>query len=381
MAKIKYDDLRNKYGDFTYPMTTVTIADKVFSDNKNNLVLSDMMVDLSSGIDASVAVFSIYNVYDLEEGRYLFSNFKEYVQLGRAVTVSMGYAGVQEDIFVGFIAQTRFARDEGSIHHVEVTAMDAKGMMMANCYARQMTAQNYGDAIREIFRQSVYQKMNSEGIYRKLEVTDTPDKSDNQNEQVTSYTVEMVSESDYEFVAKAAKRFNYEFYVDTGDVLFRKAKQTAESCLMELGMSEGVESYDITYDMTGLVKSVEVRGMDTAKAAMVSAVKKVSNKISTGNKAKSLIGQTSRVYIDASAISKERAQYRADSLMEEISYRFGTLSCTCVGIPELKPGHFIKIAGLGEPCDNQFYVTHAKHTMTDEEGYFTEITAVAAALA
>lgn len=380
MYGFNYEDLKEKYGNFTYPMTTVKVAENVFADNKGSLVLSDMTVDLSSGMDASVAVFSIYNVYDLETKQYVFSNFKKYVQFGSAVTISMGYAGIEEDIFVGFIAQTRFIRDEASIHHVEVTAMDAKGLMMANSYAKQMTAQNYGDAIREIFGKAIYQKMSAEGIYRELAIADTPDKSDNQEGQVTSYTVEMVSESDYEFVVKAARRFNYEFYIDTGKIIFRKAKQTTEACLMEIWMQKGVISYDITYDITGLVKSVEVRGMDTAKGTMVSAVNKVSNKISTGNKAKALIGQTSRVVIDASATSKERAQYRADSLMEEISYRFGTLVCTCIGIPELKPGHFIKLAGLGEPCDNQFYVTQTKHIMTDDNGYITQITAVAAAL-
>lgn len=222
--------------------------------------------------------------------------------------------------------------------------------------------------------------MNAEGIYKSVRVDDTPDKNDAQDSKVTAYTVEMVSESDYEFIVKAAKRFHYEFYVDSGVVYFRKAKQTMQDCLMEIGMDKGVIKYDITYDITGLVKCVEVRGMDTAKAAMVSAVKKVSNKISTGNKAKALVGQTQRIVIDAGAVSKDHAQYRADSLMEDISYRFGTLECDCIGMPELRPGHFIKMEGLGGPCDNRFYITHARHTMSDEKGYVTHITAVAASL-
>jgi phage protein D len=251
---------------------------------------------------------------------------------------------------------------------------------MSNSYARQMTASNYGDAITEIFRKQIYQKMNAEGIYRSLNVTDTPDKSDSSDDKETAYSIEMVSESDYEFIVKAAKRFNYEFFIDTGNIYFRKAKQTKEECLMELGMEKGIVDYDITYDMTGLVKTVEVRGMDTAKAQMVSATKNVSNKISTGNKAKSLISQSSKVVIDANAISKSQAQCRADSLMEEISYRFGSLECTCVGIPELKPGHFIRLTNFESPCDNTFYITHAKHIMTDDGGYYTRLTAQAAAL-
>lgn len=376
----EYREIKKKYCEFVYPMVTLQVGDKSFADNKNNLVLSDISVELSCGLEASAASFSIYGVYNVEEGRYSFSKFREYIQLGSTITISMGYGGVMEEVFVGFIAQTRFVRRDGDIHHVEVTAMDAKGLMMSNSYARQMTAGNYGDAVKEIFRGPMYQKMSADGICRSIHVDDTPDKTSEQNNQVTSYTVEMVSESDYEFILKAAKRFNYEFYIDTGEVYFRRAKQAAEEWLLEIGMDKGILSYDITYDITGLVKSVEVRGMDTAKAAMVSAVQKTSNKISTGNKAKALIGQSEKIVIDAGAISKEQAQYRAQAMMEDISYRFGSLECTCTGIPELKPGHFIKITGLGEPCDNRFYITQARHNLSDQSGYLTHITAIAASL-
>lgn len=381
MLEKRYFDLRKKYGAFTYPVVTLQVGDKLFSENKHQLVLSSIEVDLSCGLEASAVTYAIYNVYNLEKGCYEFSYFKDYVQLGSAVTVSVGYNGAEEEIFVGFVAQTRFVSSDTDIHHVEVTAMDAKGLMMSGSYARQMSANNYGDAIREILNQPLYQKMNAEGIYRSIQIEDTPDKNNgNTDNKTTSYTVEMVSESDYEFIARAAKRFRYEFFVDTGVILFRKAKQPAEECLLELGMEQGVLGYDLTYDITGLVKSVEVRGMDTSKAAMVSAVKNVSNKISTGNRAKALIGQTHRIVIDANAVSKEQAQYRADSLMEEISYRFGTLVCDCVGIPELKPGHFIRLTDFGGPCDNRFYITQVQHSMSSEDGYQTHFTAVAAAL-
>lgn len=376
----EYRELKKKYCEFVYPMVTLQVGGRSFADNKNNLALSEVSVDLSCGFEASAATYSIYGVYNVEDGQYAFSKFKEFVQLGSAVTISMGYGGVMVEIFVGFIAQTRFVRSDSDIHHVEVTALDAKGLMMANSYAKQMTAGNYGDAVKEIFRGPMYQKMNADGIWRSVHADDTPDKTNEQNQQVTSYTVEMVSESDYEFIVKAAKRFNFEFYVDTGDVYFRKAKQTAEECLLELGMDKGVRSYDITYDITGLVKSVEVRGMDTAKAELVSAVQKTSNKISTGNKAKALVNQSRKIVIDANAIAKEQAQYRAQAMMEDISYRFGTLECTCTGIPEIKPGHFIRMTGLGGPCDNRFYVTRVRHDLSDEDGYLTHITAIAASL-
>ena len=64
----------------------------------------------------------------------------------------------------------------------------------------------------------------------------------------------------------------------------------------------------------------------------------------------------------------------------EIAYRFGSLECEAVGLPELKPGHFVEIAGLGGGCDNRFYITNARHVLTDEEGYKTFLTGKAASL-
>lgn len=138
--------------------------------------------------------------------------------------------------------------------------------------------------------------------------------------------------------------------------------------------------YDISYDITGIVQKVEVRGMDIAKGKLILASSSAGNKISTGNKAKQLLSKTKRVIEDASAVSKELAQHRADSVMEDIAYRYGSLQCGCVGLPEMTPGHFIRITDLGEPCNARFYVTNVVHKISDYEGYQMQITAKAASL-
>ncbi len=376
-----YAKLKKKYNEFLVPASQLKVNGSDFQENKANLVISDLTVELSTGYEASEAVYSIYNVFDYDTCRYRFDDFSKYCLLGSQVSISAGYMESQTEIFTGVVTQVRFVCNDENSHHVEVTAMDVKGMMMANCRVAQLKAKNYSGAVKEIFSGTAYSKMLEKGIFKGIEVTQTPDaQSEEQSKKDTSYTVEMVSESDYEFVVKAARHFNYEFFVDTGTVIFREAKKAAEETLIELGGEKGIIEYDISYDITGLVKTVEVRGMDTAKAKAVSVKKKVSNTISTGNKAKALIDNVSKVIIDAAAITKEQAQYKANSVMEDIAYRFGTLQCKCVGLPELMPGNFIRISDLGTPCDNRFYMTNVKHVITDTEGYVTYITAKAAEL-
>ena len=50
------------------------------------------------------------------------------------------------------------------------------------------------------------------------------------------------------------------------------------------------------------------------------------------------------------------------------------MHCRCTGIPELKPGNYIEIEGMGEPVSNKFYLVEVKHCIDDEEGYITELT-------
>lgn len=187
----------------------------------------------------------------------------------------------------------------------------------------------------------------------------------------------MVEESDYEFIVKAAKKFNYEFFVDRGVVHFRKAKSDA-SILMELGVGTGLVQFEIGYDITGLVGTVEVRAMNPGTGKVISSKKKLSNNLSTGSRAKGLVSGSSKVYIDPTVTTQEQADARAAYLAEEVSYRLGSLECTCPGIPDLAPGRFIKIAGLGVPVDNTFYVTSVVHDFRQDSGYRTRLIAKAA---
>ena len=374
-----YHDLEKKYAGFSYPMIKLFVGDKDFGENKHEFVLSDIEIELSVGVEASVATFHYYHCYDVKNQTYLIKDIKPYIMLGSSVSIQLGYADVYTEVFCGFISQVEFICDPVNSHHIEVTAMDAKGLMMANSSARQLQAASFGEALKELFQNPLYQKMQSNGILKGIEVEDTPDKEESNNKP-TSYSIEMVSESDYEFVVKAAKRFHYEFYIDNGTLYFRKAKDEEENCLLEIGIEQGLIYYQIGYDITSLVKKVEVRGMNTATGEVISETVKASNKISIGNRANAFVSQASKVYIDANATTQKGAKQRAEAMMKDISYRFGTLNCECIGIPEIKPGYRIRTKGLTEPADNEFYITNVKHIMSEDKHFQTMVTAKAATL-
>ena len=387
MANYDFSELEKQYESFDQPMAVIKVNDKEIGTKKRRFILSDVIVDLTSGYEASTAEFSIFDVYDMGQACFLFEDVKKFIFLGSKVDIYLGYSGSVTAVFTGVITGVNFLFEKEDIPCIRVTAMDVKGIMMSGSYSRQLMAQNYADAVTEILNKTAYEKLKGSEIIKSIQVDDTPDKQRNASagggaggsgqEQVTDKSIEMVAESDYEFVVKVAKRNNFEFFTRCGNVYFRKAK-SEDAVIIQIGPNTGMTYFDVSYDLTGLVEKIIVRGMDVAKAKVISSEKKFSNKISQGNKAKPLLSGSQKVYIDSTVSSKEEAEDRADSLMETMSYRYGKLACGIVGLPELQPGYFVELSGLGEGADNKFYINRVRHVLSREGTYETRLEGQAA---
>ncbi len=410
MATFDFNTLKNKYEGFHHPVAVIEVNDVSIGSAQADIPLSDIDVELTCGYEASAAEFSLYDVYDKATGSFLYDKVKKYLYLGSRAEIYLGYGKQVRSVFVGVITRVNFLYEALEIPCIRVTAMDVKGIMMAGSYSKQLKAACFSEAVREILGKTAYEKLRSSMVIKSIHVTDTPDKqrfgsagtgasgsasagalgsatagalggagAAGAGGAVSDRTVEMTAESDYEFVVKAAKKYNYEFFTECGNVYFRKAKAD-KTILMSIGPDTGMRSFDVSYDLTGLSQTVIARGVDVAKGQLIQASKKSANRISMGNRAAPLLSGSQKVYLDATITSREEAQDRADSLMEQISYRFGRLECELVGIPELLPGHFITLSGLGTGADNDFYLTRVRHVLRGDGTYVTKLTGAAASL-
>ena len=384
-----YEQLQQKYTDFAHPRAKVILGETEFSSVGEGIIVSDIRVEITCGYEASVATFRLYDVYDSETGKFKFEPVKKHIMMGNSVSIQLGYLNTLELVFVGFISGVSFGFEPGSLPYIEITAMDIKGVMMGGSYATALTATTYSAAVREVLQRTGEGKLQQMGgITAPPEITNTPDAGGGAPggvggapgggaQKSSPITIEMVGESDYEFVVRAAKRYNYEFFVDRGKVFFRPAKNNT-TVLMKMGSRSGLRGFNIQYSITGVVGQIEARAMDPGKGEVISAKSKFNNTISTANKATGLMGKGAKVYLDASISSAEEAEARVASLMEKMSYRLGSLEADCVGIPDLVPGRFIEVAGLGVPVDNEFYLTTVTHEFNGEHGYSTRIEGCAA---
>ena len=375
-----YQSLQEKYRDFSHPVAQILLGGTPISAQNEDVVVNDVQVELTSGFEASLASFRIYGAYDMERGGYLYDSVSGFLELGKTVEIQMGYLDNAELVFAGYITGMTFGYEEGSLPFIEVTAMDVKGVLMGGSYACSLTAKTYSDAVKEILDRSGLYRMS--GTKQKLGepiIENTPDAQGTQNGNSSSpITMEMVGESDYEFIVRAAKRYNFEFFVDRGVTVFRPAKKNT-TVLMDLAIGSGLRDFHITYSVTGVVGNVEARAMNPGTGKCISS-KQEYNTIIPGETAGKVVGSGARVYVDPSIQSQSDADSRAKYMMERMSYRLGELEALCVGIPELVPGRFINVSGLGKPVDNRFYITKVIHSLDANNGYSTRLEGCASAI-
>ena len=376
MDKLIYGDLFNDYGGFTDPKAIIQVGGKDIS--KNPIVVNNIDVEITAGFEASIATFDIFNVFDRVKAQFEYESISKAIVIGATLKIYLGYAALVKEVFTGVITKITFAYEAGEAPHITVTGMDIKGLMMAGSYSKQLKAKTYSAAVKEILQKTAYSKMKSAGITPKLYITNTPDTpppgTPNKNPNI-----EMVAESDYEFVVKAAKKFNFEFFTVGGDVYFRPAKCDT-SVEINLSAAKGLFNCEVEYDITGLAETIEARGMDDGKGKVISANTKLNNKISSGSKAAGYIKGSQKVYIDPTIKSSSDATNRVNSLKEAISYRYGTFRGTTIGIPNLIPGAFIKLENMGAPVTNKFYIYSIHHRLNKADRFLTDIVGQAASL-
>lgn len=376
MAELEYSKLETDYFNFSYPRGDVTVAGKSIA--KTNYILQQLEVELSSGYEASMATFSLGGVYNQLDRKFETSEFQKFVALGSQVEISFGYDAEVETIFVGFIAKVNFRLDTEGMPGVDVTCFDVKGLMMTGRSSRQLAAKYYGEAVQERVQDARYTNFITEA-----HISNTPDMPPAPAPPTpapeSDLTMEMVNESDYEYVTKIAKRFNFEFYCVGGHLVFRKAKQDT-STLMIITSETGLKSLNVEYDISGLSGSFEVRSTNPDTGKLIKAKTKNENDLSLESKAKSVVSKAKMVYIDPTVSSDADATARAEYLLEENSFRLGTAYLQLVGIPKLVPGRYIEIVGFGDAVDNLYYIVTARHIFDDDKGYVTELTAKTAGM-
>ncbi|MGH7844134.1 MAG: phage late control D family protein, partial [Candidatus Binatia bacterium] len=78
--------------------------------------------------------------------------------------------------------------------------------------------------------------------------------------------------------------------------------------------------------------------------------------------------------VDEPVFTQREADERAEAILLARSKDLVTASGTCIGLPDLRAGQRVKIAGLGARFRGEYFVTDTTHTINDS-GYTTKFSA------
>ncbi len=368
-AEFDFGNLKTAYENFREPKVQVEVEGMEVTGD-DGLGVIEVEVEQTSGFEASIATVAFSGAYDVDKKVFDIKKTKKFLFMGSSIVIYTGYAKSIREVFRGFIAKVHFiVPDPGTndVPCIEVTAMDVKGLLMANRHSKRLKSQYYSDAVKEVIQSNAFMtRRDAKGkLFMNSVISPTPDKPVQPpagKQPTTDRRIEMVEESDYEFIVKAAKRFNYEFFALGENLYFIEAKKN-KTPLLVLGPATGFKNIDVGYDITGIVRSVTVRNIDMEQGKYIGDKKKSKTKISLGNKAKALVDKQSMVYLDPTTNDKAEAGYRASYLMDSIDYRLGSIEAQFLGIPEVCAGRFVTMKGFGSPVDNDFYLTKVRHIL------------------
>lgn len=343
--------LEKKYNNFKAPTVEVKVGGtKLVSGSK--LSIQNLSVDLTSGYEASGCSFSIVNAY--EPSKTNFSSKVNNIGVGDKLSVSVGYVRTEE-VFSGYINSVRYSFDtNGNIGEIFIEGMDIKGLMMKNRRMEFFTKKSADGVLKEILDTSPVSSYVSGKSIDVCSQDEIPLRSNMQ--------------TDYEIMTEQASKLGYEFFVSQGKVVFRK-KATVTSAIMTLKPDCGIYDLRVEYSAQQLVKKVEVRSTDAETGKLIKGEASANGKYSSGSNGSKVVGSSKQIFYEPGLKDAAEAKDRAKARIDAIEDTFGSLELTCVGIPEIGPGRFIKIEKVASNVNGKYYITNVRHSMG--EGDFT----------
>lgn len=182
---------------------------------------------------------------------------------------------------------------------------------------------------------------------------------------------------DAQFLMQRARRTDSECFIYTdpisGDATLRfgpprdeRAGSRIQSHRFVRG--ETLKSFSPTLTMSDQVSQVTVRGWDEDEmqpiiaTATAADLADASGNTGPGN-AQSAVAGRQDVVIGATVGTQGEADALAQSLLRERAYEFITGKGEIIGLPDLRPGDTMDIAGLGDRFSGTYYVKKVEHIL------------------
>ncbi|MDF5711990.1 MAG: VgrG-related protein [Nostoc sp. S4] len=174
------------------------------------------------------------------------------------------------------------------------------------------------------------------------------------------------NQTNMEFLQERAARIGFDLFITDDKINFCKPESQTSLVLKWL---VDISKFSTRVTSAEQVTSVEVRGWDyIQKRLITSTASKEKQMTQTGNKLGSSTSKAFRnlqtpkmIVVDKPVANKKQADKMAQALCDELGGEFVYADAKAVGNPEIRPRGVIRLDGMGDRYNGQYYVTETRH--------------------
>ena len=277
-------------------------------------------------------------------------------QPGAVCSLSIGYGKSLTEVFCGFLYDVLWSDPlNGTLMLLEAVCLDVRGRLMLTSCADAGAQRAMSHMIQDILGQSCYSE-----LAKKRTIDPAPKDWD--------LPALRPGPSDYAVVCAAADFLCYEFYAFADELYFGKPRPESGAVLTFDGPN-GLVSLKRRRTLAGQCAAIAVGGTDDNGERLYS---RQARKKDSGFGTDKMSGVLSGDFYQPEPFVRTmaQAQYLSKARMDWRQRQSGGLTGHGVGLPELRPGRFIKAEGLSKPVNGTYYIHTVRHIL-DETGFET----------
>jgi len=293
------------------------------------------------------------------------SDVLDKLKIGAKVEVAGGYGSSLVVLFVGLLNHVRVSYGEGGVT-IQVSAYDST-ILLRN--AKKFAL--YENEDKNALIKKILQGCAKDGLA-------TISDSNIGNFGGEKVRLEQAGLDDCEFITTTlARRERFSFAIIHGQVVLKNLVDE-QKAIMKLTYGKNIFSFDIELDTTKQVGKVVARSIhDVNRTGVEGSASSVSIKKSGGKAAidfsslKSKISSNVIEYKDPLENTKEGLDKIAQAVMDERAMTFVSGHGMCIGLPELVPGRYIELDGMGKQINGTYFITKVTHRF-GQDGFTTQ---------
>lgn len=324
----------------------------------------------------------VVNNWDASVGRpkYLPASeprFERVFDPGAKITLHMGYAGELRQMLTGTITTLEPDFPSGAAPTLSVSGLNELHEFRTEQHTLSWENMRDSDIAADLGRRP--RQRNRPGLGMTVRTNPAP------HETAEPYVL-MDNLHDIEFLLRRARRHGYEFVLREGDadggepyLYFGPSETQPDTPTYLLEWGKSLVSFRPTVTTANQISEVVVHGWDRGSnrriegSATWSDLHPAGPERSRMERLAEAFGERRLVVTDRPVRSRAQANQVAKDILRARMQGMVEANGSTIGLPDLRTGRHVEIAGFGSLIDGRYFVEQSTHTIG--EGYQTDFTA------